>query len=158
MGVPTLASRWSEAPKARAFEMAAGAVAVVVLWFACMHALRWAQAQPLGVGILDEPAGREVKAAGVSLRGWALDPSGVDAVQIEIGKLKRDAQVGLPSEKLRRHLPGYPDSAQGNFALDLGADDLARAGAPQPLDLHVRVRGRSGATTEIDGRRLEFTP
>ena len=154
--VPSLTARWIAAPKARAFEMALALAAVPIVFLSCAGALRWAQAQPLALGVVDAPAGREAVPSGLALRGWALDPTGVESVQVEIGALKREATIGIASPALREALPGYPDAAQGNFALDLGADDLARAGAPQPLPLRITARGRGGAVTEIDRRRLEF--
>lgn len=158
VGLPLLAARWIAAPKARAFEMVgAGAMAVAILLSVSLM-LRWAELQPLAVGVVDQPAGREAPLAGLALRGWALDPSGVERVQVELGALKRDAAIALDSKALRQVMPGYPDAAQGNFALDLTADDLAKAGAPQPQPLRVLVRGRGGAVTEIDRRRIEFKP
>lgn len=158
VAVPSLTARWIQAPKARAFEMLLALAAVPIVFLSCAAAVRWAEAQPLALGVLDAPAGREVAPSGLALRGWALDPAGVESVQVEIGALKREATIGIASPALREALPGYPDAAQGNFALDLGADDLARAGAPQPLLLRITARGRGGAVTEIDRRRLEFKP
>ncbi|MGZ5597552.1 MAG: glycan biosynthesis hexose transferase WsfD [Usitatibacter sp.] len=157
-GLPFLVARWIAAPKEHAFEMAAAAAVIPAIVLACSAMLRWAETQPLAVGVIDQPAGREAAPSALAIRGWALDPTGVERVQVELGTLKRNASIGLESKALRQVMPGYPDSAQGNFALDLTAEDLALAGAPQPLVLRVVVRGRSGATTEVDRRRIEFKP
>jgi hypothetical protein len=158
VALPSLTSRWFEAPKTRAFEMVLTLAAMPIVFLSCAAALRWAEAQPLALGVLDAPPGREAAPSGLALRGWALDPAGVESVQVELGALKREATIGIASPALREVLPGYPDAAHGNFALDLGADDLALAGAPQALDLRITARGRGGAVTEIDRRRLEFKP
>jgi hypothetical protein len=113
------------------------------------------------MGVLDQPEGRQVPASGVQLRGWAVDPSGVEAVKVRIGTLERDARVGEPSPqrgmlRVASIHSGYPDAARAGFALDLSADDLAKAGAPNPLTMRVLVQGKGGAVTEIDRRNLVF--
>ncbi|HEY4999462.1 MAG TPA: hypothetical protein VII36_09970 [Usitatibacter sp.] len=154
--VPALIARWIAAPKARAFEIAAGVAVLPIVALSCATAFRWAEAEPLAIGILDTPAGRAGTLPATQLRGWALDPLGVESVQVELGSLKRDARVGIASPALKPLFPGYPDAGQAYFALDLGPEDLALAGAPAPLPMRITVRGRGGAVTEIDRRRLEF--
>ena len=155
-GVPALAARWWEAPKARAMEIVAGFLAVPLVMIACVMAWRWAQTQPLGIGVLDHPAGRQGALPSLQLRGWALDPFGVDAVTIELGKIRREARVGDANPDLRAFFPGYPDNARAGFVLDLAEGDLAQAGAPEALPLRITVKSRAGAVTEIDRRKLEF--
>src|SRR5205085_6565196 len=114
-----------------------------------------------GDGVLDAPAGRKVPAAGIALRGWAVEPSGVEAVKVRIGTIEKTARIGEASPvagllRVESIQSAYPDAKNAGFALDLTADDLARAGAPNPLTMRVFVHGKNGAITEIDRRNLEF--
>jgi hypothetical protein len=151
--------RWWRAPRERVWEIAAAAVAMLLVAFACVQALRWARSQPLALGVMDAPAGREVPAAGgLAVRGWALDPFGVESVEIVLGPLRKTVQPDISSGDLHAVHPGYPGSARGRFALDLTPEDLRQAGAPNPLALRAIVHGRGGSTTEVDARRLVFRP
>ncbi len=154
--IPALASRWWYTPKAHAFEMVAVFVMVPLVLVACVMSWRWAQAQPLAIGVLDAPRDRTGTVPTLAIRGWALDPFGVEGVTVELGKLHREARVGDASPDLKALFPGYPDGARGRFVLDLTEDDLAKAGAPAEIPLRVTVKSRAGGVTEIDRRRLEF--
>jgi len=154
--IPALAARWWDAPKAHAFEIVAGFAAVPLVVVACVMAWRWAQTQPLATGVLDVPPGRQAKLPTLALRGWALDPFGVEGVTVELGKLRREARIGEASPDLKAVFPGYPDAARGRFALDLSEAELVEAGAPAELALRITAKSRAGAVTEIDRRRLEF--
>jgi hypothetical protein len=162
-GLGAVAMRWKETPREAVLELSTAAVVMALLAYACFVALSWARSQPAALGVLDQPEGRQVPASGVPLRGWAVDPSGVEAVKVRIGTLERDARVGEASP-VRSMLSvaaihsGYPDAARAGFALDLTADDLAKAGAPNPLTMRVLVKGKGGAVTEIDRRNLVFAP
>ena len=101
------------------------------------------------------------RSSGLTLRGWALEPSGVESVKVHVGTLEKDARIGEASPeagllRVKTIFSGYPDAATAGFAVDLSADELARAGAPNPLTLKVFVQGKNGATTEIDRRNLLF--
>jgi hypothetical protein len=160
-GLAWLAMRWKETPKEALLELGVGAVALALGVYGCFVAMDWIGAQPAAIGVLDQPAGRQVAAGGVQLRGWALDPSGVEAVRARVGTLERSARIGEASPVLGMlrvaaiHF-GYPDAARAGFILDLSGEDLAKAGAPNPLTLRVLVQGKNGAVTEIDRRNLEF--
>jgi hypothetical protein len=162
-GLAAAGMRWKETPREALLELSTAAVVIVLLAYGCFLALAWARAQPAALGVLDQPEGRQVPAAGVQLRGWAVDPSGIEAVKVRIGTLERDARVGEPSPqrgmlRVASIHSGYPDAARAGFALDLTADDLAKAGAPNPLTMRVLVQGKGGAVTEIDRRNLVFAP
>jgi hypothetical protein len=155
-GIPGTIARWLASPRACAFEMVATLAFAAVAILSCTVALRWAEVQPLAIGALELPPGREGTAAPLKLQGWALDPRGVESVQIELGKLKRQVQIGEDSPELAAAYPGYPDRAHGRFVLELGAADLAAAGAPEEQPMRITVRSAGGAVTEIDRRRVEF--
>ncbi len=154
--IPALAARWWAEPKPHAFEMVTAFVAIPLVVAACVMGWRWAAPVPLALGVLDAPRDREGKLPTLEVRGWALDPFGVETVQVELGKVKREARFGLASLDLRAVYPGYPDGARGRFAVDFSEEDLRNAGAPETLPLRITVRSRTGAVTEIDRRKLEF--
>lgn len=162
-GIATLAMRWKDTPKDALLELSTGAVVIALFAYGCFLAMSWTGSQPGGLGVLDQPAGRQVPASGLQVRGWAVDPSGVEAVKVRVGTLERAARVGEPSPergmlRVASIHSGYPDAARAGFALDLTADDLAKAGAPNPLTMRVLVQGKNGAVTEIDRRNLVFSP
>lgn len=155
--VPSVAVRWIATPKECVLEMVAAAFCAVVAGLACWVALGWALAQPLAIGTLDEPQSRfAAPDAPLRIRGWALDPSGVESVTVEAGKLRREAKHDAASAAVKRAYPGYPDSDASGFSLDLSAEDLTQAGAPEPMTLRILVRSHAGPTMEVDRRRLEF--
>jgi hypothetical protein len=157
IGLPFLPLRWvSGTLKQGAMEgfVAIAAVAIVVV--ACMTALAWSVAEPLAIGFVDQPSGRQVSSDGLEVRGWALDPSGVESVQVQLGKISKSARYGEPKEGLPEIHAGYPDARAGGFRLELTRDDLAQAGAPGDLPMRVVVKGRGGTATEIDARTVTF--
>jgi len=158
IGVPVLVLHWVKAPRQGALQMVASASAAAAIVLAIVMAFRWAETEPLAIGALERPDGKQAPAAGVQLGGWALDPFGVEGVQVEIGTLRRAARLGEPSPDVKDALPGYPDAARSRFVLDLTSDDLAQAGAAKELPLRITVKSRSGAVSEIDRRRLDLVP
>jgi hypothetical protein len=130
--------------------------------FVGVQVLQWSQAQPAAIGVLDEPQGKQVAAAGLKLKGWALDPAGVESVQVHVGSLQRPATYAQASPaagtlRVETIYPGYPDAGRPGFTLDLAPEDLAQAGAPNPVLLRIEVKNRNGVVTEVDRRYLQFT-
>ena len=129
--------------------------------FGALTAQAWIGKHGGAVGALEQPAGRYVPPAGFPLKGWALEPSGVEGVKVQVGSLEKAARIGeaTPDAGLMRvdtMYAGYPDAKTAGFAVDLTAEDLAKAGAPNPLTMRIVVSGKSGTSTEIDRRNLEF--
>lgn len=159
VGIPVLIMQWMKAPRQGALQMIAGIAAVAVVALAIVMTLRWAETEPLAIGALDAPKGKQVPSAGVQLLGWALDPFGVEAVTVEAGSLRRAARIGQPSPgNLQAAYPGYPGAARAGFVVDLSREDLAQAGAANDMPLRITVKSKSGAVTEVDRRRLELSP
>ncbi|HST00992.1 MAG TPA: hypothetical protein VLJ84_04975 [Usitatibacter sp.] len=157
--LPESVNEWWVDPRARGFQIAAAIGSVIITLVATAVAIRWARDQPLSVGLLDEPTGRTfTPGASIPLRGWALDPFGVDSVTVDLAGLAIDAKYGSDSYTLKQVFPGYPDSGHGNFTASISAADLARASAAGPPTLRVLVKSRTGAITKIDRRRLEPAP
>jgi hypothetical protein len=155
--IPSLFARWWNEPKPHALEMVAAFLVLPLAAAACVMTWRWAQVPPLAIGVLDLPRDRQGTLPALQIRGWTLDPFGVDNVHVELGKLHREAKFGIASaDDLQPIYPGYPDAARGRFALDLNEEELRAAGAPETLPLRITVKSRAGAVTEIDRRRLEF--
>jgi hypothetical protein len=155
LAAPSLLGRWIRAPRERAWEIVAAVAAVGLVVFACVAAIGWARAQPLGRGNLDAPAGREVPAGPLAVSGWAADPFGVEAMEVVVGPVRRTVHPEIASPDVHAILPGYPGSAHARFALELSAEDLRAAG---PLPLRLLVKSRAGPVTEVDGRRLVLKP
>ncbi|HUQ27784.1 MAG TPA: hypothetical protein VM051_04285 [Usitatibacter sp.] len=160
--IPVLALRWKETPKESLLELGVGLAVIVLAAYAGFVAVDWASSQPRAVGSLETPAVREVPAGGtLALRGWAVDPSGVEAVRVRVGNVVRTARLGEPATakglfSVANVYAGYPGAATAAFALDLTREELTQAGAPNPLTLRVEVQGRNGASTEVDRRNLVF--
>jgi hypothetical protein len=155
--IPELAMRWKESPKERALEMAGFVFALAALGVATWYSAGWARAQALAIGTMDEPSGRLLTpGAPLSIHGWAIDPSGVDSVTVELGKYRREITQFEASPKVKRTFPGYPDADTAGFSLTISPAELASAGAPEPMALRVIVKSRAGPSTEVDRRRIEF--
>jgi hypothetical protein len=159
VGVPAAAARWWRDPGRHRIEMGVAFVAALVLAVACVASLRWARTQPLAIGVLDEPLGREVPRGGAVLRGWALDPFGVEAIELELGANRRTVPFGgAVKAGLAPLYPAYPDAARAAFAVELAAADLAAAFPEGAGELAVKVRNSAGATTQVERRRLRLAP
>ncbi len=159
VGIPELAFRWARAPRDRAWEIVAALGACVLVAYACHATLAWARRQPLGSGVLETPQTRVVRPnESLRMAGWALDPFGIEHLELVAGPVRRTFTADIPSFDIRRVLPGYPDSPRARFRAELSAAELAQAGAPNPVTLLLHVKSRAGPTTEIDRRRLEFAP
>jgi hypothetical protein len=128
--------------------MALGAVGIV----ACVEflTLGWAETRPLAIGAVDRPQATPVARSGVQVGGWALDPFGVEEVRVRLGAFERAAKYGAGADAGDEpRFPGYPDAGGARFALDLGADEIAKAGSAGSLDLTITVKSRAGPSTEI---------
>jgi hypothetical protein len=162
--IPVLALRWKETPKEALLELGVGVAVIVLAAYGTFVALDWTSSQPRAVGALDTPAVRDMPAGGtLALRGWAVDPSGVEAVRVRVGNVVRTARLGEATTpkgmfSISNVYAGYPGAGAAGFMLDLSRDELTQAGAPNPLTLRVEVQGRNGASTEIDRRNLVFAP
>lgn len=155
VALPSLARRWNDRPSAHAIEIGVAAFALVTTATAVVLALRWAQAQPLAIGVIDEPSGREIPADGTTVRGWALDPSGVAAVEAVVGEARLVTEFGQRVKPgLAPLYPAYPDAARAAFELRLDARQVALLFPQGEGDLRIVVRSRAGPTTEIDRRRI----
>jgi len=156
---PSLAMRWIEAPKERVLEMVAAALAIAAIAAGAGYAIGWARAQPLAVGAIEEPSGRSASpGSALSVRGWAIDPAGVESVTIELGNVSRTVAVDKSTPRVKLAFPSYPDAAGAGFAAEFTAAELARAGAPEPIILRAVARSRAGPSMEVDRRSLEFGP
>ena len=157
-GAPFLLGRWRGTLKQGVKEIVVGGAVIAIIVVAGFMALAWGERQGLAMGALEEPAGRQAPSTGLKVSGWALDPYGVEIVQVQLGTLERTARYGEPRPDIEATYPRYPDAHGARFALDLTADDLAKAGAPGELLLRVLVKSRSGVVTEIEQRPITIAP
>ena len=111
---------------------------------------------PMALGVVDRPVRNTVPAAALEFAGWALEPSGVMAVELVTQESTvATARYGLPyagarGEALRLYFPSYPDVDAAGFVALLPAAALANGA----LDVRTVVVGKSGTRTEIDRRRI----
>ncbi len=118
---------------AAAFALLAIATAVLSL-----VPLRYAMdTAPMAFGVVAEPVENKVPPGDVGVSGWAVDPRGVERVEIVVdgnaaGNALIPAPVGTPyagvrGDSLALYFPTYPRAANGGlFGEDSGADALAR--------------------------------
>ncbi len=109
---------------------------------------------PIALGVVDRPVRNTVPAEPLEFRGWALEPSGVAAVELVAqDRIVATARYGLPyagarGEPLRLYFPSYPDVGAAGFVAELPAN------AGGTLDVRTVVVGKTGTRTEIDRRRI----
>jgi hypothetical protein len=107
---------------------------------------------PLAMGVIDEPGETRPPAdAAVEVRGWALDPYGVRAVEARVGALRFAAQDDLPYPEVARVFPNFARAARSGFRVVVPAGTLT----PQAPDLRIVVTNTLGRETEIDRRRMQ---
>ena len=153
--IPSLVLRWKEAPKERALEMVASLLAIAAIVTGVHYAIQWSRAQPLAIGALDKPATKDI-AAGTALKveGWAIDPSGVDAVTIQLGKLQKPATLGRATERLKLAYPAYPGADAAGFDAEFTAAEMGQVASDEMVTLRVFAKSGAGPVMEIDRRRL----
>ena len=113
----------------------------------------WMQDQPLGFGVLDTPEDNRFEGGSTHLRGWALDPQGVERVDILVGDAAIAARYAVAKPGLDRVFPAQPDARAGGFEAEVpGA--LLRPGAV----MRIVVVNRRGIRSEVDRRRAAGSP
>ncbi|QJR12381.1 hypothetical protein DSM104443_03467 [Usitatibacter rugosus] len=158
VAAPICLMRWGRAPRDNVRPIAAAVLFTAATVAGVYYTFDWANRQPLSIGVLDLPASRQVNSVPLEIRGWTLDPFGVESVSVKLGKVEKPARFGDASADLAAVFPGYPDGARGRFALDFSAEDLAAAGPPEALEMRITTRSKNGHVSEIDRRRLEMRP
>jgi len=158
VAAPACVMRWVRAPREHAGQVAAAVLFTAATGAGVYYAFDWASRQPLAIGVLDLPASRQVSSVPLEIRGWTLDPFGVESVTVKLGKVEKPARYGDASADLAAIFPGYPDAGRGRFALDFSAEDIAAAGPPEAIEMRITARSTNGRVSEIDRRRLEMRP
>ena len=111
---------------------------------------------PMAFGVVATPHDNKVPPGDVEWSGWAIDPRGIERVEVVVdGSAAIPARVGLPylgarGEPLTLYFPAYPRTAEAGFSAKVPAEALAHGSA------EVRTFAVNGAEgrTEIDRRRL----
>lgn len=106
----------------------------------------WVGAQALAFGVLEQPA-TESAAAASELRGWAMDPRGIERVDAIYADGSRQALELSARAEL-----------SGIFGQGIGANGIAYRGPVDPAraagELRIEVVPKDGASTVIDRRWL----
>jgi hypothetical protein len=114
---------------------------------------------PLGapIGSLDAPTSEAIVGPRLRLAGWALETSGVAAVEVRVDDLRFRAKSGVARPDVARAKPDHPGSANAGFEFDrdLSAFPM-RPGADRRIVTVVAV-GKEGTETVL-GRRSLIDP
>ncbi len=111
---------------------------------------------PMAFGVVAEPQSNKVPSGDVEWSGWAIDPRGVERVEVVVnGGAAIQARVGLPylgarGEPLTLYFPAYPSTAEAGFSATIPGEALAHGSAEVRTFAVNWAEGR----TEIDRRRL----
>jgi len=90
--------------------------------------------QPATIGAVEMPEAEGIIGPRISLAGWALDPTGIRAVEVRVGGNAMPARIGIERADIAALHPGFPESARAGFALD---GDLSAAAAAPGTDRRV---------------------
>ena len=140
------------------YEWSLGGTAIAIAASSPLWLTAW-QAQPLAVGVVDEPESNRIAAPLVYLHGWAMDPfSATHAYSIINGRTRIEARpwkhpVDPQGVELARVFPTYREPTTARFEI---AIDTAPYGN-QPIPVRTFARNRDGVITEIDRRVLVRT-
>jgi hypothetical protein len=115
---------------------------------------------PMAFGVVAEPAENKVPPGDVEFSGWAVDPRGVERVDVVVdgdaaGSTVISARVGMPytgarGDSLTLYFPVYPRADAAGFSAKIPAQMLAHGGA----EVRTFAVNWAGGRTEIDRRRL----
>ena len=109
------------------------------------------------IGSLDIPTSEAIVGPRLRLAGWALDPSGVAVVEVQVDELRFKARTGVPRPDVARAKPGFPDNAIAGFEFDRDLSGFpTRPGADRRIVTVVAV-GKGGGRTVL-GRRSLIDP
>ncbi|HSQ82942.1 MAG TPA: hypothetical protein VLU54_17730 [Casimicrobiaceae bacterium] len=109
---------------------------------------------PATIGWVDEPAAEGIVGTRARISGWALDPLGVEAVEIRYCGACHRAQFGLPRQDVAAVYPGYPDGGSCGFEFEglLAQRDSSAAGVRSRLE--VVATARDGRETLLGSRSV----
>ena len=73
--------------------------------------------KPQALGVMDEPSqGSYIYGNSVTVRGWAIAPSGIKEVKIYVdGSLKKVVKPNQPRPDIKKAFPNYPDAATSGY-------------------------------------------
>ncbi len=102
------------------------------------------------VGWIDTPAAEAVVADSVRVSGWALDPGGIDRVEIRVDGRTMQARYGLARPDIAQAKPGYPDAVRAGFDYTVSLDDASL----QRHRIEVVAVNRAGVATVLGRKSL----
>ena len=110
-----------------------------------------AAALPAGtIGFVDRPVDESVIGTSIAISGWALDPAGIQGVQIRVDGRPYAARYGLPRPDVGAVKPGYSDANVSGFTFEGNFSDLPLA----RHEIEVIATDRAGKATTIARRSL----
>ncbi len=96
------------------------------------------------IGWIDDPAGDAIAGPRIYIKGWALDPAGIKAIEVRFDGRTYAARHGIARADVAAARPGYPDSATPGFEFS-GDFSAELAGLPPGRrELAVVAVGRLG--------------
>ncbi|MGH8802806.1 MAG: hypothetical protein ACREX6_11005, partial [Casimicrobiaceae bacterium] len=110
--------------------------------------------QPRSLGWVDEPAAEGVSGTLFRARGWALDATGIAAVEIRCNGARLRARYGLARDDVAAIHPGFPDGERCGFEFDADlAPCLGRFALPRQR-IEVVALARDGRATLLAAKSL----
>jgi hypothetical protein len=106
------------------------------------------------IGDVDASFGEALVGPRVTLSGWALDPSGIRAVEVRVGGRAFAAKTGIPRPDVAQAKPGVPNNTRAGFEF---TGDFSTYAAPSGADrrtLSVVAVANDGRETVLGARSL----
>jgi hypothetical protein len=155
VGLASWIARWRHAPKVWAVGALGLVVAAAIAAWLCLAVLAWARQQPLAFGTVDGPVGRDLAVGELTVQGWALDPSGIERLEVTLGDLRREAERQPHPELGEHYFPGYAEWDRARFRARFTAEEFIAATANGPVVVRTTATARNGVVTEIDRRTID---
>lgn len=99
------------------------------------------------IGWVDAPEGEAIVGPKIYIKGWALDPAGIEGVEVRFDGKPYPARYGIVRADVARAKPGFPDSAASGFEFTGDFSDELAARSPGRHELSIVAIGRRGGET-----------
>ncbi len=105
---------------------------------------------PQVLGAVETPVEEATVATSAVISGWALDPSGVDRVEVRIDGANHAARYGITRHEIAQAHRDYPDSSRAGFEVHVEIDPLSSG----RHEIAIVMVGRDGHETMLGRRTL----
>ena len=106
------------------------------------------------IGSVESPAAEGILGPTLSIAGWALDPTGIRAIEVRIDGHALPAKIGGERSDIAAAHPGYPDSAHAGFTFDRDLSSLPALAGADRRELTVVAITKDGRETLLATRSL----